>query len=305
MNENQNGLEPVILITGASGQVGWELQRTMSHLGRIVAVDVNEMDLASADSIVNTIREIKPNIIVNPAAYTAVDTAEKEEALAEQVNAVAPGIIAEEAARIGAFLMHYSTDYVFDGSKSLPYTETDAPCPMNIYGATKLKGEQAIQASSVDNIIFRTSWVYAARGKNFLLSILRLAKERDELGVVDDQVGAPTWARLIAEVSTHALQQSLQERRAGDFESSIYNLVASGSTSWYGFTQEIVELARTTLGMTDLKIKNINPIPGAQYPTLAKRPNNSCLNLSKVQNKFNIHLPSWQYSLKLCMKEML
>ena len=196
-----------ILLTGKNGQVGWELERSLQPLGQVIAFDRSGLDLASPDSIRAVIREVKPELIVNPAAYTAVDKAESEPDLAMAVNGVAPGIIAEEAKRLGAALIHYSTDYVFDGTKAEPYTEDDVPKPINVYGKTKLAGEQAVQAIGVPHLIFRTSWVYGMRGKNFLLTILRMAKEKDELRIVDDQFGAPTWSRMIAETTAQVLAQ--------------------------------------------------------------------------------------------------
>ncbi|MDO9064018.1 MAG: dTDP-4-dehydrorhamnose reductase, partial [Sulfuricella sp.] len=227
-----------ILLIGKNGQVGWELQRTLATLGDVVAIDRQGMDLANPDSIRSAIRIIRPDLIANAAAYTAVDKAESEPELAMAINGIAPGIMAEEAKRLGAAMIHYSTDYVFDGTKTSPYTEEDAPNPLSVYGKTKFAGEQAILAVGIPHLIFRTSWVYGLRGRNFLQTILRLAKERDELKVVDDQIGAPTWSRMIAEATSQILAQSflpltphpsLLTQYGG-----IYNLTAAGRTSWCG-----------------------------------------------------------------------
>jgi dTDP-4-dehydrorhamnose reductase len=286
-----------ILLTGTNGQVGWELQRTLAPLGQVVAVDRRMLDLGNPDSIRAVIRAVKPDLIVNPAAYTAVDKAESEPELAMAVNGIAPGIMAEEAKKLGAAMIHYSTDYVFDGSKTSPYTEEDIPNPINVYGKTKLAGEQAIQAVGVPHLILRTSWVYGMRGKNFLLTILRLAKEREELKIVDDQIGAPTWSRMIAEATAQILAQgvlpltphaSLLAQYSG-----IYNLTAAGRTSWCGFAQAIVENAQAGT--------RVMPIPTADYPLPAPRPLFSLLASDKLTETFGMKLPSWDDSLALCM----
>ena len=225
-------LWPRILLTGKNGQVGWELQRTLAPLGEVVVLDRRQLDLSDPDQIRERVREISPDLIVNAAAYTAVDRAEAEPEPAMAVNGTAPGLLAEEAKRIGAAIIHYSTDYVFDGAKTTPYTEEDAPNPLNVYGRTKLAGEQAVQAAGVPHLILRTSWVYGMRGKNFLLTILRLAREREELKIVDDQIGAPTWSRTIAEATAQILTSGAWPVSGA---SGIYHLTASGSTSWYGF----------------------------------------------------------------------
>jgi dTDP-4-dehydrorhamnose reductase len=250
------------------------------------------------------VREIKPDVIVNAVAYTAVDKAEAEEELAATINSVAPGILAEEAFRINALLMHYSTDYVFDGAKKSPYIETDEPNPINAYGRTKLAGEQAIQSSGCDYLIFRTSWVYATRGRNFLLTILKLATERNELNIVADQIGSPTSARLIAETTALCLQQSLGEKHYGTFSSGLYHLTTSDNTSWHGFSEEIVNIARSTLEI-QLMVKNIKAIPTSDYPTPAIRPMNSQLVLNKLKKKFSVEMPGWQKSLELCIEDMV
>ncbi len=287
-----------ILITGKNGQVGWELQRTLAPLGEVVAVDRQALDLASPDAIRALIREVKPALIVNPAAYTAVDKAESEPEVAMAVNGIAPGIMAEEAKKLGAAMIHYSTDYVFDGSKAAPYVETDAPCPINVYGRTKLAGEQAVQAAGIPHLILRTSWVYGTRGKNFLLTILRLAGEREELKIVDDQIGAPTSCRMIAELTGQILAQT-----RGDLKdvSGLYHLTAAGQTSWHGFTAAILE-ARSRL--TGAASPRLHPIPTSAYPLPAPRPHYSVMSNDRLKHVFGMAIPSWQNGLGLCMDEM-
>jgi len=293
-----------ILLFGKNGQVGWELNRSLQPLGEVFALGREEADFSNPESLRNIVREIKPDVIVNAVAYTAVDKAEAEEELATTINSMAPGILAEESFRINALLIHYSTDYVFNGTKNGPYIETDEPCPINAYGRTKLAGEQAIQSSGCDYLIFRTSWVYAARGHNFLLTILRLAKEREELSIVDDQIGSPTSARLIAETTALCLHQSLGEKHAGVFSSGLYHLTTSGNTSWHGFSEEIVNVACSTF---DLKLmaKSIKAISTVNYPAPAKRPINSQLCLSKLEQKYEIKMPIWKPGCILCIEELL
>jgi dTDP-4-dehydrorhamnose reductase len=287
-----------ILLVGKNGQVGWELQRTLATLGEVVAVDRKGMDLADPDSIRSAIRAARPDLIVNAAAYTAVDKAESEPDLAMAINGTAPSIMAEEAKRLGAAMIHYSTDYVFDGTKASLYAEEDAPNPLNVYGVTKLAGEQAVQAAGIPHLIFRTSWVYGLRGKNFLLTILRLAQERDELKIVDDQVGAPTWSRLIAE----ATAQILAQRGANLSEvSGLYHLTSAGRTSWHGFARAILDHS----GLAAAKpLARLTPIPGADYPLPAPRPGNSGLSSKKMQQVFGLALPAWDAALALCCQEM-
>lgn len=294
---------PVILITGKSGQVGWELQRTMMGLGVVVAIDVQSMDLSDPDSIIKTLRKVKPNIIINAAAYTTVDQAEEQTGLAMKINGIAPGILAEEAKRQGALLVHYSTDYVFNGTKQTAYLETDQPCPLNVYGTSKLAGEKAIQDAGGEHLMLRTSWVYAARGRNFLLTMLNLMKERESLRIIDDQQGTPTWARLIAETSAHVIRQSLNERRQDAFQSRIYHLTASGATSWYGFAKTIAEIRRQQIKQ-DLKIHNIEAIRTEAYPTPAKRPMNSQLNIDRLEQHYGLKMPPWDVALRLCMADL-
>lgn len=295
-----------ILLTGKNGQVGWELQRTLASLGDIVAVGHQEMDLTDPDSIRRVIGHVRPNLIVNAAAYTAVDKAESEPDLAMAVNGIAPGIMAEEAKRLNAAVVHYSTDYVFDGTEKRPYVENDAPNPLNIYGKTKLAGERAIQAAGVPHLILRTSWVYGARGRNFLLTILRLALERDELKIVDDQVGAPTWSRLLAEQTSQIVAQFFSPlcRPAVSLAdiSGIYHATPAGSTSWHGFAEKILEGASRQAIQASPKL---TPIPTSEYPLPATRPRNSCLSNEKMARTFGLAVPAWEESLALCLQEIV
>lgn len=291
-----------VLLTGATGQVGWELARTLLPVGDVIAVDRSQADLADLNSLRAIIQHHKPDVIVNPAAYTAVDKAETEQELAFLINAEAPGVMAEEAKKIGALLVHYSTDYVFDGTKSTPYTEDDATNPINVYGRSKLAGEQSIQSVAGDYLILRTSWVYASRGNNFLKTILRLAADREELKIVADQIGSPTWARLIAETTAHIVRQALLERRANRFNAGIYHLTSTGDTSWHGFAQQIVDSVREQ-GKVALKNKSIYPIPTTDYPLPAIRPTNSRLSTHRLEQQFGLTMPSWDNALRLCMQE--
>jgi dTDP-4-dehydrorhamnose reductase len=279
-----------ILLTGKSGQVGWELARCLLPLGQVVAFDHASLDLADPDQIVARVRELKPQLIVNAAAYTAVDRAESEPELAMQINGVAPGILAEEAKHLGALLIHYSTDYVFDGKKPTPYLEADSPNPINAYGRSKLEGERGIQASGCRHVILRTSWIYGLRGKNFLLTILRLARERRELRVVDDQVGAPTWCRDLAAVTAQLTKEAEAEKTG-----SLYHLTSGGATTWCGFAREILK----TRGI-DTPVKAIST---AEYPTLAKRPANSLLSCAAILTRWKLDLPEWRVSLAMCLRE--
>jgi dTDP-4-dehydrorhamnose reductase len=282
-----------ILVIGKTGQVGWELQRTLATLGKVIALDRHGMDLVDPDSIRSAIRSCSPQIIVNAAAYTAVDQAESEPDLALAINGIAPSIMAEEAKKLGALLVHYSTDYVFDGAKSEPYTEDDQPNPLNAYGSSKLAGERAVAASGVRYLIFRTSWIYGARGKNFLRTILRLAQERDELRIVDDQVGAPTWCRAIAEATAQALVCA--QARDAPNANGTYHLSTAGSTSWCGFAKAILECAGRSC--------KVVPIPSNAYPLPARRPANSVLSNAKLNARFGITLPDWSCALKLCLQQ--
>jgi dTDP-4-dehydrorhamnose reductase len=292
-----------VLLIGRSGQLGWELQRTLAPLGELVALDRAGMDLSDPDSIHRAIADARPAVIVNAAAYTAVDKAESEPAAAMQVNGVAPGIIAEEAARSGALVVHYSSDYVFDGRGDAPYREDDPPAPLNVYGRTKLAGEEAVRAAGAPYLIFRTSWVYSARGSNFLRTMLRLAGERSELKIVDDQVGAPTWARSIAEITAAALGAGGTEPGPARERSGVYHLAAAGAVSWFGFAQAIFDSARAR--RADFKAPAVIPIPTSQYPLPARRPRNSRLDTAKLKAAFGLTPPSWEVMLERCMQELL
>jgi dTDP-4-dehydrorhamnose reductase len=294
-----------ILLTGRSGQVGYELERSLQGLGEIFAVDRSTMDLANLDRVREVIRAVQPALIINPAAYTAVDQAESEPDLAMRINAEAPAVMAEEAKMLGAALIHYSTDYVFDGSKPGSYAEDDAPNPQNVYGRSKLAGEQAIQSSGIPHLILRASWVYGTRGKNFLRTVQRLAQERDELRIVSDQFGAPTWARTIAEATAHMLV-TLRGKTGGDGGASIsdetwhdyaglYHLTAQGQTSWYGFTQSII--AHSDIAKKPVVV----PIATSDYPLPARRPQNSLLSSARFMQAF-CDLPDWKRALKLCLE---
>lgn len=289
-----------ILLTGASGQVGWELQRTLATLGRVVAPSHTEFDLARPDTLADALRAIKPDLIVNPAAYTAVDQAETEQELAYAVNAEAPLALAKEAARRRITLVHFSTDYVFDGTQFGAYAEYDAPRPLGVYGASKQAGEELVQASGADHLIFRTSWVYGLRGKNFLLTMQRLARERDELAVVADQFGAPTWARSIAEATAQALALWLAPGATDEDRqrlSGLYHMSCGGRVSWHGFAEAILQHMHNR----GQKIPALKAISTAEYPTPAQRPANSVLSSEKLQQTFGVRMPDWQHALALCL----
>jgi dTDP-4-dehydrorhamnose reductase len=293
-----------ILLFGKNGQVGWELNRSLQPLGEVIALGRDDADFSKAESLRQILQDISPDVIVNAVAYTAVDKAEEEEGLAAKVNSIAPGVLAEEAKKLNALLVHYSTDYVFDGAKEESYIETDNAKPINAYGRTKLAGEQAIQSSGCDYLIFRTSWVYASRGNNFLLTMLKLAQERVELSIVNDQIGSPTSARLIADTTVLCVQQAIKEKLAGIFSSDLYHLTTSGHTSWHGFTKEIVKLASNSLDLP-LTIKELKAIPTSNYPTPAKRPMNSRLTLTKLESNFTVELPDWKNTLSLCIENLI
>ena len=292
-----------ILLTGASGQVGWELQRLLAGSYSIVAPGREQLDLASPDSIRKAVCEIKPDIILNPAAYTAVDKAESVPELAMAVNGVAPGVLAEEAKRLNALLVHYSTDYVFNGNKSAPYTESDTPNPQCVYGNTKLAGERAVQEVGGKHLILRTSWVYGIHGGNFMKTILRLAKERSELRIVADQFGAPTWARLLA-TSTALILSRWQAKGFDKNQSGVYHLTAEGHTNWQQYAEEIVRLARQYDDSLKSKSIAIHPIATHEYPLPAKRPANSVLATEKIKHTFGLNLPEWRDDLAACMREL-
>jgi len=285
-----------ILLTGVNGQVGWELQRTLAPLGQVIAANRSVLDLADSAAIRRSVDAIAPDLIVNPAAYTAVDKAESEPELAHAINAVAPG----ELAACGLPLVHFSTDYVYDGRKPGAYTEADAPNPLGVYGASKLAGDQAIQRAGAPHLILRTSWVYGLRGRNFLLTMQRLARERDTLAVVDDQFGAPTWSRLIAEATALAIARWL-DRPDQTATSGIYHLSCGGRTSWHGFSAAIL----AHLAATDAKLARLTAIPTSGYPTPAARPANSQLDCGKLAATFGVRLPDWETALALCLERDL
>ena len=287
-----------ILLTGKTGQVGWELQHSLAPLGRVIALDRTQMDLTHPDSVRRAIRDAAPDIIVNAAGYTAVDKAESEPGLAMQVNAVAPGVMAEEARRLNALLVHYSTDYVFDGKSPAPYTEVDEPNPLNTYGKSKLEGERAIAASGCTHLILRISWIYSDRGTNFVLTMLKLAREREVLAVVDDQIGSPTWARTLAQTSAELLGKV---RRIQE-ESGIYHLSAAGYTSRYDFAKKIIEIARQ-LSSEKEGWATVRPITNAEYPLPAKRPLNAATSKEKIKRTFAIEMAPWQVQLTAFMHD--
>lgn len=297
-----------VLLLGKNGQVGWELQRALNVLGDVTALDRHPVttetgtlsgDLSDLESLRATIRCVAPDVIVNAAAYTAVDKAETERELAHRVNALASQVMAEEAARLDAWLVHYSTDYVFDGSGSTPWTEDDAVAPVNHYGATKLEGERLIVASGCKHLIFRTSWVYAARGNNFAKTMLRLARERQTLNVIADQFGVPTGAELLADFAVAALQQAMRTPDLG----GIYHLAPAGETSWHAYASYVIEFARAH-GET-LAVEAVNPIATTEYPSPANRPLNSRLDTAKLRDAFSLRLPHWQTDVTRMLREIL
>lgn len=289
-----------ILLTGANGQVGWELCRTLAPLGKVIALDRGALDLSNADAIRRKVREVKPNIIVNAAAYTAVDKAEVDADMAMRINGTAAGVLAEEAHVLGGAMVHFSTDYVYDGCKTTPYTEYDITNPLNVYGRSKLAGEHAVVASGVPHLILRTSWVYGIRGRNFLLTMLRLAKQRDELSIVNDQIGSPTWCRMLAEATSQMLIASRvaneKKMMIRPEDVGIYHLTAAGAASWYEFALRIFEYtANNTI--------KLNAILSADYPQVASRPSNSVLSNQKLHDHFGLSLPMWDECLRLCLTE--
>ena len=292
-----------ILLLGKNGQVGWELQRALAPLGAMVALDRAGADglrgdLEDLDGLARTVRKLAPDVIVNAAAYTAVDKAETDVPRAQCINAEAPGVLAAAAAAVGALLVHYSTDYVFDGSGAQPWREDDAPAPLSVYGATKLAGEQAIRASGCEHLIFRTSWVYAARGGNFARTMLRLAAEREQLSVIDDQIGAPTGAELIADVSAHAIRSTLKDRSL----CGTYHLAAAGHTSWHAYASFVIDHARRSGAA--LAVQKITPIPTTSYPTPATRPLNSRLDTQRLRSRFGLHLADWRDGVTRMLAEL-
>jgi dTDP-4-dehydrorhamnose reductase len=297
-----------ILLLGKNGQVGWELQRSLAPLGELLALDRHSTeaeggcgDLSQPERLRQTVLALRPDVIVNAAAHTAVDKAESEPELARALNARAPGVLGEAAHSVGALLVHYSTDYVFSGSGVTPWTENAPTGPLNVYGSTKLEGERAIQASGCRHLIFRTSWVYAARGGNFAKTMLRLAAERERLTVIDDQFGAPTSAELIADVTAHAIRQTLREPR----HAGLYHLAAAGETSWHGYARFVMDTTRAQKPALALKTQDVVPVPTSAFPTAATRPLNSRLNTALLHQTFGLVLPDWQRGVRRMLSEIL
>lgn len=306
MLEQKLGIESwsmKIVLFGKSGQVGWELQRALAPMGEVISFGRGPghpgADFTRLEFLANTIRTIKPSIIVNAAAYTSVDNAENEPELAHLVNAEAPRVLAREASRLGAWLIHYSTEYVFDGSGTVPWRETDMPSPLNVYGASKLAGERAIQDSGCDHLIFRTSWVYSNRGKNFLRTILRLAAEQEVLSIVDDQIGAPTGAALLADVTALALRAVLDDKGL----SGLYHVAAAGETSWYEYANVVIEIMRKQ--RSRLRVVSVHPISSTDSPTKARRPLNSRLETIKLRGSFGTTLPDWRQGVERTVFDIL
>lgn len=291
-----------ILLFGKTGQVGWELQRALAPLGKLVALDVHSKDFcgdfSNPEGIAETVRAIKPDVIVNAAAHTAVDKAESEPAFAQLLNATSVEAIAKEAEKIGAWVVHYSTDYVFPGNGEIPWRESDATSPLNVYGQTKLDGEKALQQHCQKHLIFRTSWVYAGKGNNFAKTMLRLAKERKELSVINDQFGAPTGAELLADCTAHAIRMAMNKPEVA----GLYHLVASETTTWYDYAALVFDEARKA-GI-ELAIEKLNAVPTTAYPTPARRPGNSRLNTDKFQQSFDLVLPEWDIGVKRMLAEL-
>ena len=300
-----------ILLFGKNGQVGWELQRALQPLGNVIATgreDANEEmcgDLSDVAGIRRTIAGVKPDVVVNAAAYTGVDQAESEAGLARAINAVAPQAMAEAAEKLGAWLVHYSTDYVFPGTGTEPWAEEDPAGPLSAYGRSKLEGEQGIVQASGRYIILRTSWVYAARGKNFAKIMLRLARERNTLNVVNDQIGAPTGAELIADVTGHIIRRLLCGRQSQETLSGIYHLAAEGYTSWHGYACRVLQAAEAAGYKLKVKSDGISAIPTSAYPTPAPRPLNSRLRTGKLKQAFDLHLPRWEHGVDRMLEEIL
>jgi dTDP-4-dehydrorhamnose reductase len=294
-----------ILLLGKNGQVGWELQRSLAPLGEVLALDRHSTDfcgdLSQPERLAQTVRAWRPDVIVNAAAHTAVDKAESEPELAHGLNATAPATLAQVALETGAWLVHYSTDYVFNGQGEQPWQEDDATGPLSVYGQSKLTGEQAIAASGCQHLIFRTSWVYAARGGNFAKTMLRLAAERERLTVIDDQHGAPTGADLIADVTAHAIRSAIHKPALA----GVYHLVAGGETTWHGYASHVVAQARQLQPDLGLKVTDIAPVPTTAFPTPARRPLNSRMSTHKLQQAFGLVLPPWQQGVNRMLAEIL
>ncbi|WP_287984904.1 dTDP-4-dehydrorhamnose reductase [Diaphorobacter sp.] len=290
-----------ILLLGKSGQVGWELQRSLAVLGQVTALGHGEADFTQPQAVAQAVRAQRPHVIVQAAAPTAVDKAESEPERALLLNATTPGVLAEEAARLGAWLVHYSTDYVFDGSGNRPWRETDAPAPLSVYGSTKLEGERLIQQSGCRHLILRTSWVYAARGGNVAKTMLGLAQERERLMVIDDQWGAPTGADLLADVTAHAIRHLQQRPQDG----GLYHCVAGGETTWHSYAKYVLEFARQAQPAINIKAKEIAPVSTSAFPTPARRPRNSHLDNARLQAVFGLWLPPWQQGVARMLTEIL
>jgi dTDP-4-dehydrorhamnose reductase len=297
-----------ILLLGKNGQVGWELQRSLAPLGELVPLDRHSTeadggcgDLSNLQGLRDTVRRLRPTVIVNAAAHTAVDKAESEKVLAHTINAEAPGVLSSAAREVGALLVHYSTDYVFDGSGTTPWREDAATGPLSVYGQTKLAGEQAIAASGASHLMFRTSWVYAARGGNFAKTMLRLAQERDRLTVIDDQWGAPTGADLIADVTAHAIRQALREPAT----QGIYHLSAAGETHWNGYARFVIDTARQLKPGLAITAQEVAPVPTSAFPTPARRPLNSRLDTTRLRDTFGLTLPDWRIGVRRMLTEIL
>jgi dTDP-4-dehydrorhamnose reductase len=293
-----------LLVTGPTGQVGSQLFRSLAPLGNVIPLDRRHCDLSRPEQLPAVIRDLRPDVIVNAAAYTAVDDAERDEAVAATVNGAAVGVIAEEARRACALLVHYSTDYVFDGRKDAPYSEDDPPCPINAYGRSKLAGELAIREVGGAHLVLRTSWVYDARGRNFLRTMLALLRERDELRIVADQIGAPTWAADIAQATAALIDAAAHEREEGRFASGLFHLTASGATSWHGFAAAILEGAARRGLLPAGRTPRLVPVASEDYPRPAARPKNSRLSGDRLRQRFGLALPSWEEGLALCLDEM-
>jgi len=292
-----------LLLLGKGGQVGWELQRSLAPLGELVALDFDSTDFnadfSRPEQLAETVLKVRPDVIVNAAAHTAVDKAESEPDFARKLNATSPGVVAEAAQQIGALMVHYSTDYVFDGSGSKPWKEDDATGPLSVYGSTKLEGEQLVARHCAKHLIFRTSWVYAARGGNFAKTMLRIAKERDKLTVIDDQFGAPTGAELLADITAHAIRATLQDpSKAG-----LYHAVAGGVTTWHGYARFVIEQAKAAGVELKAGPDAVEPVPTTAFPTPAKRPHNSRLDTSRLQSTFGLVLPEWQSGVARMLRE--
>lgn len=295
-----------LLLTGGTGQVGWQLQRTLATLGRVEAPSRLDLDLADPDAIASAMRSSSPDVVVNAAAHTAVDRAEEERDAAGAVNARAPAILAEEAARAGAVLVHFSTDYVFDGTKPGPYDEEDAPAPINVYGRTKLEGEEAIRGSAAHHLILRTSWVYGLRRDSFVTTMLDLFRERKEVSVVDDQTGSPTWCRYLAEATAQILARHLDLGRDAPLggRSGTYHLAGSGRTTWHGLALAVRRELERRDADVELRVREIRPVPSSEFPRPAPRPRNSQLSSEKAREVLGIHEVPWERQLSLCLEEL-